>query len=129
MDNRNEGFYATSDEKSSNELGDVIEKLEALLKETKDKAKEEMSSEKRRELSRVIRENVDKTTEAFRQARDQARVKMHQTTDAIKHVKEKYDQADPVKQKMIIVGLAAAVASLVTAIGIASCFLGKNNDK
>jgi ElaB/YqjD/DUF883 family membrane-anchored ribosome-binding protein len=125
MYNKNEGFYTTGGRKNSKDLNEVVDKLEMLLKEIKMKAVEE-GTEAKKDMSRILRDGMDKTTDALRRAKKQARVGMDRTTDTYKQVKEKYEKADPAQQKMIIVTLSAALASLVTAIGLAMCFTKKD---
>ena len=119
MDNKNEGFYTTGGQKDDKQLELVINKLETLLAQIKNK---DANSENKKDISKALRKSMDKTTEALKRARKQARMGMDKTTDAYKQVKGRYDKTDPAKQKLIIVGLSAALASLVTAIGLVMCF-------
>lgn len=128
MNNENEGFYTTKEQRDHDELNNVVDKLEMLLKEIKDKAAEE-GGEAKRDIARVVRENVDRTKEALRRARKQARVGMDKTTDAYKHVKEKYDSIDSDKQKMIKLTLVSTLISAIMAFVVTVCFGRKGNDK
>jgi len=121
MYNKNEGFYTAGRKGDAKNLNEVVNKLEILLKEIKTKAAEE-GNEAKKDVSKILKEGMNKTTEALKRAKEQARLGVDRTTDAYKQVKGKYDKADPAKQKMIIVALSATLASLVTAIGLAMCF-------
>ncbi len=125
MDNKNEEFYTIGGQKDSKDLNEVVDKLEVLLKEIKAKVFEE-GTEVKKDMSRILRDGMDKTTEALKRAKKQAKVGIDRTSDVYKQAKEKYEKADPAKQKMIIITLSAALASLVTAIGLAMCFTKKD---
>ncbi len=141
MDNKNEGFYTTGEQGGEDQLKDVVNKLETLLRQIKGETGDDR---KKRDISKSIKGGMDKTTDAFKRVTGQARVGVDKTTDALKYakgqakvgmdkttdtfkqVKEKFDNIESDKQKMIILTLFSTLISVVTAVAITKCFSGKD---